>query len=90
MSEVILDLRVTPQGCTDHPIVRFNKLLRDVMKRNDKVKIVLYTKAIDFPPTIIKTIAEKKGLKVLKVEKINDEVKAVLLKEINNIRGVKP
>mgnify|MGYP000563044810 CR=1 FL=1 len=77
MVEVVLDLRVKPEGCTDHPIVRLNKMLKEARSKKD-VKIILYANLVDLPPRVIEIIAKKNKLKVESIESGNGEVKAIL------------
>jgi len=81
IKEVVLDLRKTPESCTDHPIVRLNRLLREIHEMKEKAKVIIYAYTKDLPPLVLKLMVKKHGLKLINIDHLNEEIKAILEKD---------
>ena len=81
--EVVLDLRKTPEGCTDHPIVRLNRFFKELREMKERTKVTIYAYTKDLPQLVLKLMVKKHGLKLVNIDQLDKEIKAILMKETN-------
>ena len=71
----IIDLRETPKGCKEHPLIRLKRIINE-MGHGSKIKVITNTKIV--PLEIVEILAERKGAKYVST-KINDNVYEIII-----------
>ncbi|RLE79223.1 MAG: hypothetical protein DRJ52_08885 [Thermoprotei archaeon] len=59
----IIDLTVKRPGCTGHPVVRLNRVLRELKDR----RAIIRVKTSDIPVKVLERLVLKKGYKIIKI-----------------------
>ncbi len=73
-----VDLRFKSRSCTDHPVVVFTRILRDLSRNRDKkVKIIAYKE--DIPPKFIELFVEKHRLRLIRIKELGSGVIEALI-----------
>ena len=76
----IIDLTVRKPGCTGHPIVRLNAVLRDMRKKRKSIKVIINTE--DIPLRALELSLKRYKYKIKRVFERKDttivEIEAVL------------
>jgi len=71
----IIDLRETPKGCKEHPLIKLKRIINE-MGHGSKIKVITNTKIV--PLEIVEILAERKGAKYVST-KINDNVYEIII-----------
>jgi len=56
----IIDLRETPKGCKEHPLIKLKRIISE-MEHSSKIKVITNTKIV--PLKIVEVLAKRKGAK---------------------------
>ncbi len=73
-----VDLRFKSRSCTDHPVVVFTRILRELSSsRNGMVKIIAYKE--DIPPKFIELFVKNHKLKIVEIKEIDDKTVEALI-----------
>jgi len=62
----VIDLRVREPGCTGHPIVRLNTLLREVKGKGRDIRVIVNPE--DIPFKALKLTLKKHGYEIISVK----------------------
>jgi len=74
----VIDLRVGGKGCTDHPIIKFTQLLRELSRSKNK-EITVIINEEDIPFKFIELFAKNHGIRISDVSKLDDKTLTVKL-----------
>ncbi len=73
-----VDLRFKSRSCTDHPVVVFTRVLRDLSSnRNSMVKIIAYKE--DIPPKFIELFVKNHKLKIVEIKEVDNKTIEALI-----------
>lgn len=77
----IVDLRVKGKGCTEHPIIKFTQLLRELSRsKNKEATVIVYEE--DIPFKFIELFAKNHGVRIIDVSKLDNKTLTVKLSSL--------
>ena len=71
----IIDLRETPKGCKEHPLIRLKRIVNE-MEPGSKIKVITDTKVV--PLKIVEILAKRKGAKYYSM-KLEDSIYEIII-----------
>ncbi len=76
MSASRIDLRVSDRSCSDHPVARLVKAVRNASK--DLVELEIVFNPSDIPTEVAILYLTRHGFKVLEVKEVNEGSKSIV------------
>lgn len=74
----VIDLRIKGKGCTEHPIIRFTQVLRELSRSRVKEVTVIVNEK-DIPLKFIELFAKSQGVRLVDINKHDDKTLIVRL-----------